>query len=145
MTIDDNSGDRKGIRIAVSSTGESMDSPIDPRFGRCSYFVVIDESGGHRAVQNLGQALGNGAGIQAAQQIVDLGVDAVITGDVGPNAFRVLDAGGITTYVGCAGTVGSALESYRRGELQQTSTSTSPGHHGRGPRGQGQRGRAGNQ
>jgi predicted Fe-Mo cluster-binding NifX family protein len=144
MTTGDGTDDRKGMRIAVSSTGESMDSPIDPRFGRCSYFVVVDESGGCKAVQNTGQALGNGAGIQAAQQIVDLGVDTVITGDVGPNAFRVLDAGNVTTYVGCAGTVGSALESYRRGELRRTSTSTSPGHHGQGPRGQGPRGRAGN-
>lgn len=127
-------------RLAVSSAGESMDSPMDPRFGRCSYFIVIEPDGGVRAVRNSGQALGNGAGIQAAQQVVDLGVDAVITGDVGPNAFRVLAAGNVRMYVGGSGTVASALEAFRRGELRQTASSTSPGHHGQGPRGQGQRG-----
>lgn len=129
----------RGRRVAVSSVGESLDSPIDPRFGRCSYFVVFEGDGSHRAVRNSGQALGNGAGIQAAQQILDLGVDTVVTGDIGPNAFRVLAAGNVRMFVRCTGTVGSAMESYRTGQLDETSTSTSPGHHGhgqgRGPRG----------
>ena len=67
-----------GKRVAVSSTGESLESPVDPRFGRCSYFIIFDENKGHRVVRNAGQALGNGAGIQAAQQILDLGVGAVV-------------------------------------------------------------------
>lgn len=141
MTTTDDGGQGEAKRVAVSSTGEGLDSPVDPRFGRCSYFVVFEGDGGHRAVKNVGQALGNGAGIQAAQQIIDLGVDAVITGDVGPNAFRVLEAGGVRTYVGCSGTVGSALESYRTGRLKETGSSTSPGHHGHGPHGQGPMGR----
>ncbi|MCU0860351.1 MAG: NifB/NifX family molybdenum-iron cluster-binding protein [Thermoplasmata archaeon] len=128
-----------GKRVAVSSVGESLDSPVDPRFGRCSYFMVFEEDGGHRAVRNSGQALGNGAGIQAAQQMLDLGVDTVVTGDVGPNAFRVLAGGGVRMFVKCTGTVASAMDAYRRGDLQQTDASTSPGHHGhmqgRGPRG----------
>ncbi len=127
--------------MAVSSVGESLDSPIDPRFGRCSYFVVFEENGSHRAVRNTGQALGNGAGIQAAQQILDLDVDTVVTGDIGPNAFRVLAAGGVRMFVKCTGTVGSAMESYRSGGLRQTAASTSPGHHGQGPHGRGHSGR----
>ena len=129
-------------RLAFSSAGEAMDSPMDPRFGRCSYFIVIEPDGGVRAVRNTGQALGNGAGIQAAQQILDLGVDTVITGDVGPNAYKVLAAGNVRMFVGASGTVSAALEAFRRGDLRQTASSTSPGHHGQGPGGQGQRGRS---
>ncbi len=131
----------KGTRVAVSSTGDSPGAPVDPRFGRCSYFIVFEGDGQHRAVRNLGQALGNGAGIQAAQQMVDLGVGAVVTGDLGPNAFRVLAAGGVRMFVGCTGTVGSAIEAYKKGELRETATSTSPGHHGQGPHGRGPQGR----
>lgn len=123
------------MRIAVSSTGDSLDSPVDPRFGRCSYFIVFEQDGKHHAVRNMGQALGNGAGIQAAQQMIDMGIRTVVTGDVGPNAFRVLAAGGVRMFVGSRGTVGSALDAYRNGELRETASSTSPGHHGHGPRG----------
>ena len=130
-----------GKRVAVSSTGESLESPVDPRFGRGSYFIIFDENKGHRVVRNAGQALGNGAGIQAAQQILDLGVGAVVTGDLGPNAFRVLAAGGVQMFVRCTGTVGSAIEAYRNGELRETATATSPGHHGQGPHGHGPMGR----
>jgi len=137
-TVTENTG-KMGKRVAVSSTGDSIDSPVDPRFGRCSYFIIFDGDEGHRAVRNVGQALGNGAGIQAAQQILDLGVDAVVTGDLGPNAFRVLAAGGVRMFVGCTGTVKSAREAHKNGQLRETASSTSPGHHGQGPHGQGPR------
>lgn len=141
MITDEKTRDRPEMRIAISSAGESLDSPVDPRFGRCSYFVIIDGATGHKAVRNSGQVLGNGAGIQAAQQVLDLGVKAVVTGDIGPNAFRVLAAGGVKMFVGCnTGTVGSALETYQKGGFRETAASTSLGHHGQGPHGQ--RGRA---
>lgn len=141
MTTNDDRTGSKARLVAVSSTGEGPEAQVDPRFGRCTCFVLFDAGAGHRTVRNEGQALGNGAGIQAAQQMADLGVEAVLTGDVGPNAFRVLAAAGVRTYVGCRGTVGSAFESYKRGELRETGSSTSPGHHGHGPRGQGAGGR----
>lgn len=131
----------KDMRVAVSSTGESLDSPVDPRFGRCPYFIVFDGDKSHRTVRNDGQALGNGAGIQAAQQMLDLGVDAVVTGDVGPNAFKVLAAGGVRMFVGSRGTVSSAMQSYKNGELRETASSTSPGYHGHGQQGRGPGGR----
>lgn len=141
MATSDEMTGSKARLVAVSSTGDGAESQVDPRFGRCTFFVLFDEGAGHKAVRNEGQALGNGAGIQAAQQMVDMGVGAVLTGDVGPNAFRVLAAAGVRIYVGCRGTVGSAFESYKKGELRETSSSTSPGHHGLGPRGQGFGGR----
>ena len=130
---------QRASKIAVSSTGESLNSQVDPRFGRCAYFVIFGEGDEIRAVSNSGQSAGNGAGILAAQQVIDIGVDTVVTGDVGPNAFRVLGASGVRVFVGASGTVKSAADACRSGKLRQTSSNTSQGHHGRGPRGPGPR------
>ncbi|MBU1158422.1 MAG: NifB/NifX family molybdenum-iron cluster-binding protein [Candidatus Thermoplasmatota archaeon] len=121
--------------IAVSATGDSMESPLDPRFGRCSYFIVVEADGSHRAVRNPGQDSASGAGTQAAQKVVDLGVKVVITGNLGPNAFMVLDGSGIAAFMKPVGTVSAAIEAYRRGELTRMGSWTSPGHHGHGPHG----------
>ena len=130
--MDEKTGSGGETIIAVTSTGPEMDSPMDPRFGRCTYFAIIDPSGNMKPVANGAQSLGNGAGIEAAKQVSDLKVGTVITGNVGPNAFRVLAAAGIKVFVGGSGTVREALEKYRQGSLTQTSASTSPGHHGMG-------------
>jgi predicted Fe-Mo cluster-binding NifX family protein len=114
----------------VTSTGRGLDSPMDSRFGRCAFFAVVDPEGDVEAVPNTARGLGNGAGIQAAKQIVDMKVEAVITGDVGPNAFRVLSAAGVRVYIGAQGTVRGVLDGYRTGALRQASASTAPGHHG---------------
>ena len=127
-----------GAKIAVTCAGQTVDAPIDPRFGRCQYFIIIDTDGRVEAVENAARDLGNGAGIQAAQEMIDRKVDAVLTGDVGPNAYRVLSAADIDVYVGCKGTVKDAVERYRNHDLAQASAATSPGHHGMG------RGRRGN-
>ncbi len=121
-----------GRSIAVTSTGTTADSPMDPRFGRCAYFAVVDPTGKIEHVPNAARALGNGAGIQAAKQIIDMGIEAVITGDVGPNAFRVLSAAGVKIFAGASGTVAQAIEMLRRGDLRPVSSSTAPGHHGMG-------------
>ena len=85
------------MKVVVTSQGTDLTNPVDLRIGRAKYFFVADVDGGtHRAVgneQNLNAV--QGAGIQAAQKVVSLEVDAVITGNVGPSAFRVLAAGGI--------------------------------------------------
>lgn len=130
--MDEKTNSEEATMIAVTSTGQEMDSPLDPRFGRCSYFAIIDPSGNMKSAPNGAQSLGNGAGIEAAKQITDLKVGTVITGNVGPNAYRVLEAAGVKVFVGGSGTVREALEKYRQGSLTQTSTSTSPGHHGMG-------------
>ena len=119
-------------KIAITSTGKESESPMDPRFGRCAYFVIVDGSGNMNPVSNDAKDLSNGAGIQAAKDVVDLKVEAVITGDVGPNAFRVLSAAGVKVFVGGSGTIREALEKYKGGSLREASSSTSPGHHGMG-------------
>ena len=126
-------------KIAITSTGDSLESNVDPRFGRCAYFAIVDRDGNMEAVPNTARELSNGAGIQAAKQMIDMKVQAVVTGNVGPNAFRVLSAGGVKVFVGGLGTVRETLERYSQGALTETSASNAPGHHGMGGERWGQR------
>lgn len=123
-------------RLAFTCSGDSPDSPLDPRFGRCAYFVIYDErTGSWETVENGARALGNGAGIQAAQDLASRGITGVVTGDVGPNAYRVLSAAGIRVFVDSHGTPRSALAEYMEGKLKEACGPTGPGHHGKGPAG----------
>ena len=119
-----------GRPVAVTSTGHGYDSAIDSRFGRCAFFAVIGQDGAIDTVPNSARGLGNGAGIQAAKEIIEMKVGTVITGDVGPNAFRVLEAAGIKVFVGAHGTVREVIGEYRSGRLKEATASTAPGHHG---------------
>lgn len=98
--------------------------------------MLVDGSGSEfKAVENNARGLGNGAGIQAAQMVANLDVTVVITGDLGPNAFRVLNAAGIRTYQSSGGAASDVLSQYRTGKLREISAPTGPGHHGRGGQG----------
>jgi predicted Fe-Mo cluster-binding NifX family protein len=109
------------MKIAVSAGGPSLDSPIDPRFGRCQYLLIVDsESLDFEAVENPAVMAPGGAGIQAAQLVASMGAGAVITGNCGPNAYQVLSAAGIEVFVGASGSVREAIEAYRKGELRAT-------------------------
>lgn len=125
-----------GERICLTSTGPRLTDAADPRFGRCAYFIFIDGGTGQpEAVPNEARLLGNGAGIQAAQDIIRKGAGIVITGDMGPNAYRVLSAAGVRVFVGVNGSCEEALDGYRKGLLREIVAPTAPGHHG--GRGQG--------
>lgn len=112
---------KHAVKIAVTSTGSVLSSELDSRFGRARYFVVVDVDSGeftaHDNLDNLEAA--HGAGIQAAQNVVDLGVEAVITGNLGPKAAAALRAGNITVYKQSWGTVRDAIEQFKSGRLQQ--------------------------
>lgn len=96
-----------------------MDAPVDPRFGRCQYFVIVDsETMEYEAIPNPGTGAPSGAGIQAAQTVASKGVSVVITGSVGPNATQTLGAAGIQIVTGASGTVGDSIEQYKSGKLQ---------------------------
>ena len=130
-------------RIAVSSTGQDLSSSVDPRFGRCQFFVVVDlDSMEHRATPNSAGASAGGAGIEAAQMVSNMGVSAVLTGNIGPNAYRALAAAGIKVYIGAAGTVSKSIELFKKGELEEAGNATVPGHFGMG-RGMGRGGGGG--
>ncbi|HOX39699.1 MAG TPA: NifB/NifX family molybdenum-iron cluster-binding protein [Candidatus Brocadiia bacterium] len=118
------------MKIAVTCRGASPDSPVDPRFGRASKFILVDtESDGFQVIdnaQNLNSA--QGAGIQSAETVSRHGAEVVITGHCGPKAFRVLSAAGIKIVVGAQGSVAAAIESFLKGDLAPSECSDVDGH-----------------
>ena len=108
------------MKIAVTSQGNTLESPVDPRFGRAAGFVVYDDDTGSFTYMSNDQnlQLAQGAGIQAAQNVAATGVQVVITGHVGPKAFTALNKGGLKVFLGAAGNVKDALEDYKHGKLQ---------------------------
>jgi predicted Fe-Mo cluster-binding NifX family protein len=121
------------MKIAVSSAGTDLDADIDPRFGRCRYFIMVDpETMQSEALENLGAIAGGGAGISTAQMVAGKGVEAVLTGNCGPNAYEVLAAAGIKVLTGVSGKVRQAIEDYKSGKLKTSSQPNVPGHFGMG-------------
>ena len=126
------------MKVCVSAVANSLDASLDPRFGRCPYFVIVDsDSMQFEAVPNMASGATGGAGIQAAQIIANKRVKVVITGNVGPNAFKALSAAGIKIVTGAFGTVRESVAKFKRGELKEICAPTVGGHFGMG-RGQGQ-------
>jgi predicted Fe-Mo cluster-binding NifX family protein len=120
------------MKICVTTSGKALDSLVDPRFGRAAYFAIVDsESMAFETVPNAAVSAMGGAGIQAAQTLAKKGVDVLITGNVGPNAFQALTSAGIKVIVGASGTVQEVIEKYRRGELKETNSPTVEGHFGK--------------
>ena len=118
------------MKVAVTGTDESLDSRVDPRFGRARAFLIFDrDTGRHEFVvneQNLNAP--QGAGIQAAQLVAEKDVGAVITGNCGPKAFRTLSAAGIEVYTAGDSTVREALDKLARGELPKADKANVEGH-----------------
>jgi len=107
------------MRICITSEGKTLESQVDPRFGRCQNFIFVDTDTGLFEAQENGNAqFQGGAGIQSAQAVVSKGAQAVLTGNVGPNAHQVLSAAGISILTGVSGTVKSAIEDYKQGRYQ---------------------------
>jgi predicted Fe-Mo cluster-binding NifX family protein len=107
------------MKILISATGPSLDSEVDPRFGRCQYFIVVDlEDMSFEALPNTNLGQGSGVGIQSAKVVADQGAGAVITGNIGPNAQDVLSEVGVDVITGVSGTVREAAQQYKTGELQ---------------------------
>ena len=121
---------REEMRIAVSSEGTELSARVDSRFGRTKWFILYDtdtgefESISNEQVLNLPQ----GAGIQAAQHLVNHNVDVVLTGHCGPNAFRTLAAAGVEVVLGASGTVGEVVKQFQEGGLKTAKASDVEGH-----------------
>jgi len=110
------------MRIAVSSAGNTLDSLVDPRFGRRAYFIIADVEGSEiknvKAIKNPAISSRGGAGIQAAQLIASNKVEVLITGNIGPNAVEILSSRGIKIAAIMPGiSVREAIEKYLKGEL----------------------------
>ena len=128
------------MKIAITATEPRLESNVDPRFGRCPYFLIIEtDDMSFEAIDNASQELGQGAGIQSARIMAERGVQHVLTGNCGPNAHQTLAAAGISVIVGCTGTVQNVAEQFKAGQLKSTDQPNVPGHAGMG-RGRGQGG-----
>ena len=125
------------MKICVSASSGSLDAAVDSRFGRCPYFTIVDsETMEFNAISNDSTNAAHGAGIQAAQTVVNMGAKVIITGNIGPNAFNVLSAAGIKLVTGVSGSIREAVEKYKSGQLKETGNPTVGGHFGMG-KGQG--------
>ena len=121
------------MKIAITATSPALDAEIDPRFGRCQYFVIVDpETMQFETIENSSAMAGGGAGVSTAQMIAGKGVEAVLTGNCGPNAYEVLSAAGIKVITGVAGKVQVAIHGYKSGTLKASSQPNVTAHFGMG-------------
>ncbi len=119
------------MRIAVSAQGATLDAPASPVFGRCpSYLFVDGESMAFEALENPAMSQGGGAGIQAAQFVVNHGAQVVLTGNLGPNAFDVLAAAGVRAYLVPEGSVRQAVGAFQAGRLRPIEVASTTAHAG---------------
>jgi len=109
------------MKICVTSQGDRLDSELDPRFGRCKYFLFVDKDTlEFEAIQNPNIDATGGAGIQSGQLVAGKGVDVVLTGNIGPNAFQTLKTAGVDVVAGLSGNIKVAIEKYKKGEIKPT-------------------------
>jgi predicted Fe-Mo cluster-binding NifX family protein len=119
------------VRVAFAVNDEGLEAPVEMRFGRSPRFTIVElESGEYETIQGPGLAASGGAGVTAAQALSNRGVDAVVAGNLGPNACAVLQAAGIKCYQ-CAGcSVADSLKLLKQGELPEAGSPKVPGHFG---------------
>ena len=119
------------MKIAVTSTGKTLDSQVDPRFGRAACFIIVDtETMDFNVIENESVAAAGGAGISSAKVVIDTGAKAVLTGNCGPNAERTLTAAGVKLYTGATGTVAEAAELFKSGKLTEAAGPNVQPHFG---------------
>ena len=124
------------MKIVVTSSGYDLDSPASPVFGRCPVYIFVDtETLEFEAVDNPAVGASGGAGIQAAQFVIEHGAQAVLTGNVGPNAYSGFQTAGVPVYLSTGGSVRQAVEMYQQGQLQPVGGANVQAHAGMGMRG----------
>ena len=126
------------MKIAVSATAPDLNTNMDPRFGRCQYFIIVDSyTMESEAIENESMMAAGGAGISAAQMIAKKGAQVVLTGNCGPNAHQTLSAAGVQVITGVSGKVKAAIEAYNNGEYEATDQPNVDAHYGSGGGGRG--------
>jgi predicted Fe-Mo cluster-binding NifX family protein len=125
--------------IAVSSAGQTLDSTVEARFGRCPYFLIVNPATlEFEAIANANAELGGGAGIQSAQLVAEKGASVVLTGNCGPNALQVFERAGIQVVTGVSGSVSQVVQQFAAGSLKSSPPAqTSPRFSGKTGRGMG--------
>jgi predicted Fe-Mo cluster-binding NifX family protein len=121
------------MKVVVTANGRDLDASVSPVFGRCRAYVFVDtETMQFEAVENPALSAGGGAGIQAAQFVIERGAQAILTGNVGPNAFGVLESASVPVCLLGGGTVREAIEAYKAGQLQPLRGANVSAHSGMG-------------
>ena len=121
------------MKIAITSSGESLDSQVDQRFGRAAYFMIGDpETMDFSAVANENVVAAGGAGISSAKVVIDAGAEVVLTGNCGPKAESALTGSGVRLYTGVTGTVKDAIKLFKTSKLTQTDGPSVEQHFGMG-------------
>jgi predicted Fe-Mo cluster-binding NifX family protein len=119
------------VRIVVTANGTNLEACVSPVFGRCSDLVFVDtDTMRFEAVVNPEGATLRGAGFEMAGFVVQCGAQAVVTGNVGPNTFGVLQAAGVPVYLCGGGTVREAIAAYKAVQLQLLGAASVPTHSG---------------
>ena len=110
------------MKVIVTSLGETMESPVDKRFGRARYLVLCDLETGKWTTHSNEQDndSSRGTGVRESGKVVELGAEAVITGHCGSEALSILTAGGIDIYEGAAGTIKEAIDAFKAGKLKKS-------------------------
>lgn len=104
------------MKIGITAKGDNLDSEVDPRFGRCKYFIIVDpDTLEFEAIENFSIEASGGAGVQSGQLVATKEVEVILTGNIGPNAFQILQSAGIKTITGASGKVREAIEKYKKG------------------------------
>ena len=123
------------MMVVVTANGADLDAPASPVFGRCPTYIFVDTATMEfEAVENPAIAATGGAGIQAAQFIVERGAQAVVTGNTGPNAFNVFRVANVPVYLFGGGTVRQAVDAYKAGRLSASGGASAQAHAGMGRR-----------
>jgi predicted Fe-Mo cluster-binding NifX family protein len=123
------------MKVMVTAQGSDLEAPSNPRFGRCPMFVFVDiETMAFEAIPNPAASASGGAGIQAAQFVVEQGAEAVLTGNVGPNAAEVLRAADVPVYLNNERTIKASVEAFKEGRLAKAQGATVAAHTGMGGR-----------
>ncbi len=121
------------MKIAISSTGKTLESEVDSKFGRCKYFLIVEIENkkvkDFKVVENTAKAQSGGAGISAGEIIANQKVDSIITVNLGPRAFSIFDQFKIKVYHG-EGKIKEVVEDFANGKLKELSNSNTQQHHG---------------
>jgi len=113
------------MKICITSDGNNLEANVDPRFGRCGWFIFYDtDTDNFEALSNTNAAGMGGVGIQNATMMTEKNVEIILTGNLGPNAANVLQQAGIKTVTGVSGRVKDAVENFKKGTLKADSTAT---------------------
>ena len=118
------------MKIAITSDGTDLQSAVDSRFGRAKNFIIYDMEDNSIVVVDNVQNLNamQGAGIQSSKTVIESGAKAVLTGNMGPKAFNLLNENGVEMYINATGSVAHAIEEFKKGTLKKISNANVEGH-----------------